>query len=162
MAPRLKVFTWSDGFHAFTVAAGSRPKALAAWGMERDIFGSGLAREIREGPDYDAALARPGEVIERGLTVDVGEVAPRRKSKRPATPVAARRSGPSPEARERVRVLEAELKALAREQAAARRELEAESARIARALERLTETQGRTRERLRTRLEQARAVLGKA
>ncbi len=26
---KLKVFTWSDGFHAFTVATTSRPRALA-------------------------------------------------------------------------------------------------------------------------------------
>ncbi len=45
MAPRLKVFEWSDGFHRFTVAAASRPKALAAWGIHQDIFASGLARE---------------------------------------------------------------------------------------------------------------------
>jgi hypothetical protein len=43
----LKVFSWSDGFHAFTVAASSRPKALAAWGMSRDIFKDGLAHEIQ-------------------------------------------------------------------------------------------------------------------
>ncbi|SFS30858.1 hypothetical protein [Brevundimonas viscosa] len=160
MAPRLKVFTWSDGFHAFTVAASSRPKALAAWGMERDIFASGLAREIREGPDYEAALARPGEVIERGLAVDVGEAAPRRKKARRAA--TGKRKGPSPAARERVRSLEAELRALQREQAAARRDLEAEAARVARALERLTLAQGRERDRLQARLDKARTALGKA
>lgn len=158
MAPRLKVFTWSDGFHAFTVAASSRPKALAAWGMERDIFASGLAREIADGADYEAALARPGEVIERGLAVDVGEVAPRRKPKRAA---AAKRPGPSPAARERVRTLEAELRSLEREQAAARRELEAEAARIARARERLEQAQKRERDRLQARLDKARAALGR-
>jgi hypothetical protein len=156
MAPRLKVFTWSDGFHAFTVAAPSRPKALAAWGIERDIFAGGLAREIRDGPDHDAALARPGEVIERGLAVDVGEVAPRRKSKASAPP---KRTGPSKAALARVRDLDAELKALDREQAAARRELEAEAARIARALDSLAERQGKARDRLRERLGKARAAL---
>lgn len=160
MAPRLKVFTWSDGFHAFTVAAGSRPKALAAWGMERDIFASGLASEIREGPDYETALARPGEVIERGLAVDIGEAAHRRKTSRAAA--TAKRAGPSPAARERVRTLRAELKALEREQAAARRDLEAEAARVDRALERLKQTQARERDRLQARLDKARAALGKA
>ena len=53
MAARLKVFTWSDGFHAFTVAASSRPKALAAWGVGQDLFKSGLARQIEQGPDHD-------------------------------------------------------------------------------------------------------------
>lgn len=159
MAPRLKVFTWSDGFHAFTVAAPSRPRALAAWGMERDIFAGGLAREIREGPDYDAALARPGEVIERGLAVDVGEVAPRRKTKKAKRTAPARPPAPSQAARERVRVLEAELKSLERDQTAARHDLEAEATRVARALERLKQAQDRERDRLQARLDKARAAL---
>ena len=66
MAPRLKVFEWSDGFHRFTVAASSRSKALAAWGIQQDIFASGLAREAVETEDEAAARARPGTVIERG------------------------------------------------------------------------------------------------
>ena len=72
MAPRLKVFEWSDGFHRFTVATSSRPKALEAWGIQQDIFASGLAREAPEAEDGEAARARPETVIERGLTVDVG------------------------------------------------------------------------------------------
>ncbi len=161
MAPRLKVFSWSDGFHAFTVAASSRPKALAAWGMERDIFAGGLAREIKEGPDYDAALARPGEVIERGLAVDVGEVAPRRKAKpKSKAEGSTKPAGPSKADRERVRALEAELKTLERQQGAARRELEAEAARVARALDSLSSRQRKARDRLRERLEKASAALG--
>lgn len=78
MAPRLKVFEWSDGFHAFTVAASSRPKALAAWGITQDLFATGLAHEVTDGPDKDAALRRPGQVVERGLAVDIGKAAPRR------------------------------------------------------------------------------------
>ena len=73
MAKRLKVFTWSDGFHAFTVAVSSRPKALEAWGSKQDLFATGLASELSGGPDYEAALAAPGEVIERGLAIDVGK-----------------------------------------------------------------------------------------
>ena len=73
MAAKLKVFTWSDGFHAFTVAASSRPKALEAWGATQDLFKTGLAHEVEEGADRDAALASPGAVISRGLSVDVGK-----------------------------------------------------------------------------------------
>lgn len=80
MAAKLKVFTWSDGFHAFTVAASSRPKALEAWGVDQDLFKTGLAHEAEEGPDRDAALASPGAVISRGLSVDVG-TAEKRKPK---------------------------------------------------------------------------------
>lgn len=94
MAPRLKVFEWSDGFHRFTVAASSRPKALAAWGVQQDLFATGLAREVPEAEDGEAARARPGDVIERGLTVDVGEVGPRRarsQTRKGPTPAQARR-----------------------------------------------------------------------
>jgi hypothetical protein len=158
MARRLKVFTWSDGFHAFTVAASSRPRALAAWGIERDIFAGGLAREITGGPDYDAALARPGEVIERGLTVDVGE-APRRRSARPApSRPAPRRS--SDAARKRLEALEAELKALEREQAAARRELDAEIGRLTRRRAQLDASHAAARGRLEARLARTRKAAG--
>ena len=90
MAQRLKVFTWSDGFHAFTVAASSRPKALEAWGSKQDLFATGLASELSGGPDYDAALAAPGEVIERGLSIDVGKIGKAAKPKKAAGPSQAR------------------------------------------------------------------------
>jgi len=74
MAAKLKVFTWSDGFHAFTVATSSRPKALEAWGSKQNLFATGLASQLSGGPDYEAALASPGEVVERGLAIDVGKI----------------------------------------------------------------------------------------
>ena len=74
MAGQLKVFTWSDGFHAFTVATSSRPKALEAWGSKQDLFATSLASQLSGGPDYEAALASPGEVVERGLAIDVGKI----------------------------------------------------------------------------------------
>lgn len=74
MAAKLKVFTWSDGFHAFTVATSSRPKALEAWGSKQDLFATGLASQLSGGPDYEAALASPDEVVERGLAIDVGKI----------------------------------------------------------------------------------------
>lgn len=91
MAARLKVFTWSDGFHAYTVAASSRPKALEAWGSGQDLFASGLAQQITEGPDFDAAMALPGEVIQRGEAINVGKTATSGKSKRKTGPSAAQR-----------------------------------------------------------------------
>ena len=104
MAKRLKVFTWSDGFHAFTVAASSRPKALQAWGSRQDLFATGLASELDGGPDYEAALAAPGEVIERGLIIDVGEIGKAAAPKKAA--------GPSKARREKIARLEAELETL--------------------------------------------------
>jgi hypothetical protein len=111
MAPRLKVFTWSDGFHAFTVATGSRPKALEAWGSKQDLFATGLASELSGGPDYDAALAAPGEVIERGLAIDIGKIG---KAAKPKTP-----PGPSKAQRLRLEQLQTELDRLDGEHQAA-------------------------------------------
>ena len=107
MAAKLKIFTWSDGFHAFTVAASSRPKALEAWGATQDLFKTGLAHEADEGPDRDAALASPGAVISRGLSVNVGK-AEKRKPK-PSTD----------KAKAKLKALEADLETLDAEQAEA-------------------------------------------
>ena len=65
MARAPKVFTWSDGFHRYTVAATSRAKALAAWETDRDLFKEGVAAEAPDAPDAKAALAAPGAVIRR-------------------------------------------------------------------------------------------------
>ena len=83
------------------MATTSRAKALAAWGVARDLFKDGDAKEITEGPDHDAALATPGETIRRGLSVDVGKV----------TPVARPRT-PSRADAERVAALKRELDSL--------------------------------------------------
>ena len=145
MAPRLKVFTWSDGFHAFTVAASSRPKALEAWGVAQDLFKSGLARQIEEGPDHAAALKHPGEVVERGLAIDPGEIAPVRK-----------RKAPSRAARDKVAALEADLAALDDAQSAATAALEGQAEAIAEQQAALAKRQKSERERLLKRLRTAR------
>ena len=84
MARAPKVFTWSDGFHRYTVAATSRVKAMAAWETDRDLFKEGVAQEITEGPDAVAALAAPGAVIRRaesGLQAAVDRLPKPRKAK---------------------------------------------------------------------------------
>lgn len=91
MAPRLKVFRWSDGFHAYSVAVSSRPKALEAWRSGQDLFATGLASEVTEGPDYDAAMGAPGEVIRRGESIDVGKIEAAPKRKAPKGPTAAQK-----------------------------------------------------------------------
>ena len=63
MARKLKVFSWSDGLHDYTVAATSRAKALEAWDVGRDLFKDGTARELSEGANHDAAVAEPETVI---------------------------------------------------------------------------------------------------
>ena len=119
---RLKVFSWSDGFHAFTVAASSRPKALAAWGMSRDIFKDGLAREIQSGSDYDAAVAAPGEVIQRSEAIDKGKLGKRPKTRKSAAPSAADKKR---------KALEAQVEALDEEWKEAQADLDAREAALA-------------------------------
>ena len=65
MARKLKVFTWSDGLHDYTVATTSRAKALEAWDVGRDLFKDGAAKEMSEGEGHDAAVAAPETVITR-------------------------------------------------------------------------------------------------
>ncbi|MDI6624139.1 MAG: hypothetical protein QME55_05355 [Brevundimonas sp.] len=111
MARKLKVFCYSDGFHSWTVAAPSRAKALEAWGVKRDLFSDGAAKEIDIGPDREAALASPGELIERGLAVDVGAVA------RKTAPKAKKPEPSDAKAKARVEALEAKAAALDEAQA---------------------------------------------
>ena len=65
MAAKLKVFVTSDGLTDYVVAASSRPKALEAWGVHQDLFKQGAARETDDPALVKAALAQPGEVLER-------------------------------------------------------------------------------------------------
>lgn len=150
MAAKLKVFRYSDGFHAWTVAASSRPKALAAWGVKRDLFKDGSAEEVDEGSDYEAALKAPGELIERGLAVDVGKVV------REAAP---KRSKADEKARARVEALEAELASLDEVQAGEREALAAKRAELEKAAAALEKTQEKARAALKARLKVAREKL---
>lgn len=147
MAAKLKVFTWSDGFHAFTVAASSRPKALEAWGATQDLFKTGLAHEDDEGADRDAALASPGAVISRGLSVDIGKA-----EKRKPKPANAK-------AKARVKALEADLDALDAVQADAVQALEDRQARLEKEREQLADAQAKARKDLTSKLKTARAAL---
>ncbi len=108
MAARLKVFCWSDGLHAYTVATSSRAKALAAWGFNRDLFEDGEAEEIKAGADHDRALSSPGVTIKRGLGASAGKVEALKATK-------PKRQPPQPSKADLARVarLEAELVALA-------------------------------------------------
>jgi colicin import membrane protein len=61
----LKVFVTQIGLHEVIVAAPSQRAALAAWGIERNLFVTGRAHDTRE-PDVCAvALAAPGQVFAR-------------------------------------------------------------------------------------------------
>ncbi|MES2860623.1 MAG: hypothetical protein V4701_04090 [Pseudomonadota bacterium] len=148
MAAKLKVFTWSDGFHAFTVAASSRPKALAAWGVGQDLFKTGLAQELTEGADRDAALASPGAVISRGLSVDIGKAT--KKKPKPK----------NEKAKARLKALEAELDSLEAQQAEQMQALDDRQAELDLARRSLTTVQEKARNALTSKLETARAAAG--
>jgi hypothetical protein len=156
MARKLKVFCYSDGFHSWTVAAPSRAKALEAWGVKRDLFKDGAAREIDLGPDREAALAAPGELIERGLTVDIGKVERTKalKSKqKPDKPI------PDAKAKAQAEALEKELAALDETQAKETAELEAEREALERRAAALAKRQAKARDVLKAKLKTARAKL---
>jgi hypothetical protein len=121
MAARLKVFCWSDGLHAYTVATHSRAKALAAWGFNRDLFKDGEAREIRAGADHDRALASPGVTVKRGLGASAGDVEALKPAKPKRQPLR-----PTKADLERVAKLEAEMATLNKNEAAATAEIERE------------------------------------
>jgi hypothetical protein len=150
MARALKVFSYSDGFHSWTVAATSRAKALEAWGVKRDLFKDGSAVEATEGPDRDAALAAPGELIERGLSVDIGKV---EKTK---APKAAKTRGPSAKDLVRLERLEEELAALEAAQAEEMQALEARRSELEREARALADRQAKAAEALRAKLKAAR------
>ena len=149
MARAPKVFTWSDGFHRYTVAATSRAKALAAWETDRDLFKEGVAEEAPDAPDARAALAAPGAVIRRaegGLKSAVDKLPrPRKKADGAAE---ARRKKALAEA-------EAALEAAEAEQADAEAELD----RRRRALEAEAKVLSGSWTKRRTKLEQAIARL---
>ena len=153
MARALKVFSYSDGFHSWTVAATSRAKALEAWGVKRDLFKDGSAVEAEEGPDKEAALKAPGELIERGLSVDIGKV------ERTRAPKAAEKRGPSAKDVARVELLEEELAELDTAQAQEAEELEARRLELEREALALAKSQSNARDALKAKLKAARAKL---
>ena len=153
MARKLKVFCYSDGFHSWTVAAPSRAKALEAWGVRRDLFKDGSATELDKGKDYDAALAAPGELIERGLSVDVGKV------ERTAAPKDKAKPKSDAKAKARVEALEAELAELDATQAEETAALQAERDALEREAAALEKRQAKARDALKAKLKTARAKL---
>lgn len=153
MALALKVFCYSDGFHAWTVAATSRPKALEAWGVKRDLFKDGSAVEAPEGPDREAALNAPGELIERGLSVDIGKV------EKTTAPKAVKKRAPSAKDAARVERLEEELAALEAAQAGETAALEAQRAALEQAGAALAKRQAKAAEALRAKLKTARVKI---
>jgi hypothetical protein len=146
---RLKVFVTSDGLTDFVVAATSKTKALAAWGIRQDVFKEGAARETDDPELVKAASAKPGEVLRR--TAGTREALAKLKPKAKAGPTKAQLKA--------VAQLEAKLVALdaAHDQAAA--ELEAERAALDRREEALHAKHEAARSELEGRLNAARDAL---
>ncbi len=63
--PKLKVFRTSTGFHDAYVAAPSQKAALAAWGVEGNLFAQGLAEQVTDEALMAEAMAQPGVVIRK-------------------------------------------------------------------------------------------------
>jgi hypothetical protein len=93
MAARLKVFVTSDGLTDYVVATSSRAKALAAWGVNQDLFKEGRARETDDDALRAEALARPGEVLRRpaGSRATLARLKPVKRPKPKAPSQAAAR-----------------------------------------------------------------------
>lgn len=155
MARALKVFSYSDGFHSWTVAATSRAKALEAWGVKRDLFQDGSAIEAVEGPDREAALEAPGELIERGLSVDIGQV---EKTKAPKMTKAR---GPGAKDVARVKRLGEELAALEARQTGETDALAGRRVALEQEAGMLVERQAKATNALRAKLKAARAKISR-
>ena len=65
--PAIKVFTANLGFYEVAVAARSRKMALAHWGMTRDLFREGAARETKDAKAVEAAMRKVGMVVRRPI-----------------------------------------------------------------------------------------------
>ncbi len=66
MAARLKVYAASlDGLHEWVVAAPNQAEALAAWGVNQNLFQQGEARITDDPAAVKAATAAPGQVLRR-------------------------------------------------------------------------------------------------
>ncbi|HEY9219348.1 MAG TPA: hypothetical protein VIO94_14970, partial [Phenylobacterium sp.] len=91
MAARLKVFVTSDGLTDYVVAASSKPKALAAWGVHQDLFKTGAAKETDDPALIAAALEQPGQVLRRpaGSRETMAKLKPAKAAKPKKAPSAA-------------------------------------------------------------------------
>jgi colicin import membrane protein len=65
--PRIKVFTANLGFYQTAVATRSQKMALAHWGVTRDLFREGSARETSDPKAVEAAMRKVGLVVRRPI-----------------------------------------------------------------------------------------------
>ena len=65
--PKIKVFTANLGFYETAVAARSQKMALAHWGVTRDLFREGSAKETHDPKAVAAAVHKVGMVVRRPI-----------------------------------------------------------------------------------------------
>jgi hypothetical protein len=65
--PKIKVFTANLGFYETAVAARSQKMALAHWGVTRDLFREGSAKESHDRKAVEAAMRKVGMVVRRPI-----------------------------------------------------------------------------------------------
>ena len=152
MARRLKVFVTSDGLTDYIVAATSKAKALAAWGLRQDVFKEGRAGETDDAALVKAATARPGEVLRRAAGT-------RGKLERLTLARPAKAKSPTPAQRERVAELETQLSRLDAEREAELGRIAKAQADLAKQRTALEAKMTAQRARLEARLSSARAAL---
>lgn len=153
MAARLKVFVTSDGITDYVVAASSRAKALAAWGVRQDLFKEGRASETDDETLVGVALKQPGAVLRRqsGTRGDLAKLKPVKASK-PA--------GPTKAQRRKVAELEARLQSLEAEHERAQAKLDARRRDLDRKAAELAADHAAESKRIEARLSAARLALG--
>ena len=164
MARKPKVYVAEiDGLHEWIVAAPNQAEALAAFGVNQNLFQQGLAHPTDEAVAVEAAAAAPGVPLRRLK----GSRSPFRPAdsgngeawEKAAKAAAARAPHKKPKAkRDRTRLDRAEAE-LAKFEAEARekdRALQQEIEAIERQREALADAQGARRERLRQAVDEAR------
>jgi colicin import membrane protein len=65
--PRVKVYTAPLGFYETAVAARSQKLALSHWGVTRDLFREGTAKEAQDPKAVEAAMRKVGMVVRRPI-----------------------------------------------------------------------------------------------
>ena len=65
--PAIKVYAAKLGFYEVAVAARSQKMALAHWGMKRDLFREGIAKETKDPKAIAAAIRKVGLVVRRPI-----------------------------------------------------------------------------------------------
>jgi hypothetical protein len=172
-AKRLKVYRTPIGFHDAYVAAPSQKAALAAWGVDHNLFAKGMADVVTDPDLVKEPMSKPGTVIKRlrGTAEEqiaaLGTAPPRRAkalreerrdtSKPKAKPRPPPKSKPRPSRSALDRAEEALSLARARQEAEAR-DLAAQAAELARRRRALLSNHAAELARLERARESARAA----